>query len=562
MPTRKEYLARLSELEQERQPLEPTWRLLSENFQPRRASFFDEVNGNPQASKKASSLINNTPLLAVRTLASGMMAGITSPARQWFMLTTPDPAMAELAGPKQWLKDVADRILEAFARSNVYNALHETYTQLPTFGTGAMHVDFDAATLLRAYVYPVGRYYLCNNAELRVDACYRKTRIRAKDLAKRFGEEKCSNNTRNLLQQKKGDTWVDVLHVVEPNKERSAGAIGHTGMAYRSAWLEINASDTDALLGTGGYEEFPVMAPRWVVAGEEVWGHGPALEALGDARELQLLEKRQGTLIDKLTDPPMAGPSNLTDVSLVPGAVNLFDAAGPAQRLAPIQDVPPGALQWTGGRTRTLEQRINAALYADLWLSMLGPQGPQMTAREVAERHEEKMLQLGPVLEALHSELLSPLINRTFGLLLRHGLIPPPPEELQGMELKVEYVSIMAQAQRLLGSTAVERLTGYVLGLAQVNPEVLDKVNFDQAVDEYGNMLGVPPSLVRTDDEVAAMRAQRAQAQAAAQAQAEATQAVQNISALGKTPVQEDNALGKMLGALGPVAGATAGGAE
>jgi hypothetical protein len=173
-----------------------------------------------------------------------------------------------------------------------------------------------------------------------------------------------------------------------------------------------------------------------------------------------------------------------------------------------------------------------------------------ITAREIQERHEEKLLMLGPVLERLNDELLDPLIDRTFGIMLRRGLIPPPPEELQGMELNVEYVSVMAQAMKLTGITSIERFMSFAGNLAGVNPGVLDKVDFDQAVDEYANMVGVPPSMIKDDDTVAKIREQRAQQQAAMQQAEMAAQGAQTAKTLSETQVTDENVVGQMINNL------------
>jgi hypothetical protein len=214
-------------------------------------------------------------------------------------------------------------------------------------------------------------------------------------------------------------------------------------------------------------------------------------------------------------------------------------------------EIPPAAIAVVGAEIREHEARIKTAFFADLWLSLTQGDAGQMTAREVVERHEEKMLQLGPVMERLTDELLDPLIDRAFGILLRNGDLPPPPEELLGMELRVEYLSILAQAQKLVGTSAVERLASFVGNLAGVRPEVLDKVDFDEMVDAYGGMLGVPPQLIRPDEDVAELRQARAQAQAQAeQAQAMAA-SVQGAKVLSETDTGGDNALTRMLANMG-----------
>ena len=168
----------------------------------------------------------------------------------------------------------------------------------------------------------------------------------------------------------------------------------------------------------------------------------------------------------------------------------------------------------------------------------------RMTATEVAERHEEKLLMLGPVLERLHNELLDPLVDITFSRMLESGLVPPAPEELQGMELNVEFVSMLAQAQRAIGTNSIDRYTNTMGAIAQMKPDVLDKFDSDAWADNYADMLGIDPELIVADKEVAIIRQQRAQAQQQA-AQAEAQQrAAENVAKLGNT--NPDNVMDMM----------------
>ena len=198
-----------------------------------------------------------------------------------------------------------------------------------------------------------------------------------------------------------------------------------------------------------------------------------------------------------------------------------------------------------------VRNRIQRAFYEDLFLMLANSDRRQITAREIEERHEEKLLALGPVLEQVNQDLLDPLTDIVFDIHMRQGLIPPPPQELQGMDLKVEYVSIMAQAQKMLGIAGVDRFTGFVGQLAAADPSVLDKIKADKVVDVYADMTSVPPNIVRSDDEVKLIRDQRAKAQQA-QAQAQAMQMqVQNAQALSQTKLEGDSALDELLGTVG-----------
>jgi hypothetical protein len=162
-----------------------------------------------------------------------------------------------------------------------------------------------------------------------------------------------------------------------------------------------------------------------------------------------------------------------------------------------------------------VRQRIRGSYYADLFMMLANDTRSGITATEVAERHEEKMLMIGPVLERLHDELLKPLIDMTFDRCVEANILPPAPKELHGVELNTEFISTLAQAQRIVSAQGMDRLLATVGNIAGLNPGVLDKINFDQAVDDYGQMYGVNPEIIVPDDVVAKQRAARAkQAQA------------------------------------------------
>lgn len=553
------YLMRHEALKSERSTWDSHWRELSDFIQPRRSRFIGSTPGN-QGGKKNDSIINGTATWAARTLSSGMMSGITSPARPWFRLTTPDPELSEFGAVKDWLYVVEERIRLAFMRSNIYNSLHVVYQDLAWAGTACMHVEDDFESVLRSLVFPVGQYSLACDARGVVNAVFREYGMTVAQLVKEFGLEACSDMVQSQFRSNQLDQWVEVVHVMEPNGQREPGKIGPKGKRTNSCWFE-KSGDEHKVLRESGYDEFPCMAPRWAVTGEDVYGSGPSMDALGDVRALQTLERRGAQAFDKIVNPPMSAPSDmlaLGEVSLMPGAIIPVSGNNPAMRFQPALDIRPEAITVVENKIRQHEMRIKTAFFADIWLMFAQADGPQMTATEVAKRQEEKMLQLGPVLERVQDELLDPLIRRTFSILWRNHYLPDPPPELSG-GLRVEYISPMAQAQKLLGSGAIERVFSFVGNMAGVNPDILDMVDMDQAVQEYSNMYGVPPRVVRTDKQVAAIRKARAQAKQAAAQQEQAMAAAQSAKLLSETDMSGDSALTRAVNTLGPQAAAGTG---
>jgi hypothetical protein len=266
------------------------------------------------------------------------------------------------------------------------------------------------------------------------------------------------------------------------------------------------------------------------------------MEALGDVKQLQHEQLRKAQAIDYQTKPPLQVPTSMKnrDVDSLPGGITYVDPAGNGIRSAFDVNL---RLDYLLQDIQDCRGRVSGAFYADLFLMLATAPNTRMTATEVAERHEEKLLMLGPVLERLHNELLDPLIDITFNRMIQSGVLPPAPEELQGMDLNVEFVSMLAQAQRAIGTNAVDRFVGNLGAIAQMKPDILDKFDADQWADIYADMLGVDPSLIVADKEVALVRQTRNQAMAAKEQAAAMQQQSQTVKNMAQAPTGSNNAL-------------------
>lgn len=499
--------SRWMNLKDERASWDVHYRELAEYILPRHIRI--NTSDTNKGSKKNDKILNGTATRALRVLASGMMAGITSPARRWYRLTTPDPKKVDAPGVRAWLDNTETKMFTAFARSNMYNVLAMLYEDIGCFATSPILVEEDDEDIIRAFNIPVGSYVMATDENGRMHSIIREIAMTAEQLVNRFGLEATSDAVKQSVSRGRLDDRYDVLHAIMPNDEMIVGAIGAKGMEIASLWLEVSSKD-NTFLGIGGYHEFPVMAPRWDVTGNDVYGTGPGMDALGDIKALQELERRKLQAMSKIVNPPMKGPSSLRAgrPSIMAGDMTYVDVTAQGQGFEPAHQVDPRALM-IGEVVSEHERRISSAFYADLFLVMT-QRSYTKTAREVDELHEEKMLQLGPVLERLQDELLDPLIDRVFGIMLRRGMLEPPPQALAGDDLRVEYISILSQAQKMLGTIAIERIIGFVSAASDRVPEMLDKIDWDQVVDELGDLMGVPTNIVRSDDDVEQLREKRA----------------------------------------------------
>ncbi|AUR82069.1 head to tail connecting protein [Vibrio phage 1.021.C._10N.222.51.F9] len=549
MPTIIQFNKRLEALRSERSTFIPLYRELSDYHLAHRGRFL--TSDRNKGYKRNTKQINNTSRMSARTLASGMMSGITSPARPWFRLGTGESSLDDVQAVKVWLHEVQQIMYKVFSHSNVYNSLHQLYAELGVFGTAAMGVFHDFENVIWCKPYTVGSYMIGLNAQNISNTFYREYEISVAQCIKQFGIENVSESVKQQWEKGNSEAWVKIIHAVEPNDDRDGISPLARDKAWRSVYYEKSSGTKEGqskFLRESGFDEFPILTPRWDVTAEDVYATDcPGITTLGDTKALQLAERRKYQAIDKMVNPPLQGPSSLKN-KLNGGSVGPNDIIWHEQNsegLRSIYDFRPdlGALS---NEIMTVEGRIKRGFYEDLFLMLANTDRRQITAREVAEKHEEKLLMLGPVLERLHTELLDPLIDRTFNILQQNGVLPVPPPELQNRELNVEYVSVLAQAQRLVATGAVDRLVGFVGQASQLWPEARHKVNINQGINEYAESLGVDPALVRSDEEVA----QRVQVEAQQAAQAQAMAAAEQGANIAKTASETDTGGENALGAV------------
>lgn len=559
------------ELETQRSTYLTLYRDLADFILPRRIRLtLSDVNKGDRRNQK---IIDSTGTLAMRTLRSGMMSGITSPARPWFRNTTADPELAEYGPVKNWLYTVDERMRWVLLRSNAYNALHVCYGDIGTFAIHAMVMEPDFENVVRFYPMPIGTYCVANNEKRKVDVFTRSFPMTVRNVVNTFGKtdertgkadwSSISNFVKDLYDKGNYQTWINICHAIQPNDEYDQDRISAKYKKYASCYYEDGAQGTNNYMGhpdermkmlrESGYDNFPVLAPRWEAAGEDAYGSDcPGITALGDIKALQIMQKRKAQAIEKMVNPAMTGPTTLKTqrVSLLAGDITFADEREGMKGFRPVHEVDP-RIQEMLLDIQDHQQRIRRACFEDLFLMLASDDRKDVTATEIVERKEEKLLALGPVLEQLNQDLLDPLIDNLFEIMLKRGMIPPPPQELKGQKLKTEYVSVMAQAQKLVGIGGIERLYSFAGSIAAMSPTaaaaVERKLDIEQSIDVYADIVSVPPGIVRPDEEVKKIQAAQDQAMQAQQNAEVANQAAGAAKTLSETQLGGDSALNQMI---------------
>jgi len=567
---REQDMSLVAQMDNERSSFISHWRDIADYILPRRARF--NVTDVNKGDKKNQKIIDGTATLAQRTLKSGMMAGLTSPARPWFRLTVPDQDFSEVQSVNVWLHDVTKRMGSVMLKSNLYNSLPQVYGDMGNFGTGCMFVEPDAEKVFRTYVFPIGSYMLANDDKNRVRVFAREFRLTVRQVVMKFSVmaddgqmdmKNISQHVRDLWKQGQTEQWVDICHVIKPNDDFNPKKSHSKYKRYVSRYYEVgtagdrkdylNGQGYDTYLSESGYDYFPILAPRWQTTGEDVYGTDcPGMTALGDVRQLQVEQKRKAQGIEKGINPAMVAPTSMrkSKTSIIAGDVTFTDEREGTKGFRKAHDV-----QLDLGNLiediRDIRNIIRRAYYEDLFLMIAQSDRRTVTATEINERVEEKNFSLGPLLEQSNGDLYDPLIDIIYYLMDERGMIPPAPPELEGMEIKAQYISIMAQSQKMVGVSVLERYASFAaeIGTATQDRRAMLKTRWDEMLDEYADRSGLSPNLTRTDEEVDEIMAQEAQQAQQARVLQGAEMAGKAAKSLSEAKLTEDSALKRLVGA-------------
>ena len=496
----KSLLSRYERLEGQRQNWETHWQEVADYMQPRKA---DVTKKRARGDKRMEQVFDSSPIQAVELLAASLHGMLTNPSTPWFTLRFKDEDIDNEDEAKLWLEASTDAMYTAFNRSNFQQEIFELYHDLITFGTAAMFIEEDDDDIIKFSTRHINEVFIAENDKGRIDTIYRRFNISARAAIQKFGES-VSSDVQGKSNKNPYDE-VEILHAVYPRSEFNPNKKDKANMPFESVYMEYKNGNE---LSVGGFKEFPFVVPRYLKASNEIYGRSPAMTALPDVKMLNEMCKTTIKAAQKQVDPPLLVPDDgfLLPVRTVPGGLNFY-RSGTRDRIEPLNIGANNPLGLNMEQQR--RDSIRAVFYVN---QLMMQQGPQMTATEVIQRNEEKMRLLGPVLGRLQSELLKPLIDRVFAILLRNNMLPQAPEFLSGRDIEIEYVSPLAKAQKSTELQSIMRAVEILGSLANVAP-VFDYVNFDNLVKHLADIVGVPQKILKSQSQVNAERQQAQQQQ-------------------------------------------------
>ncbi len=487
--------------------------------------------------------IRDVTLLALRTLTAGMYGGLSSPSERWFELRVGLPGFDDDPEVKQWLTQVENILFEALAGSNYYTAAQQEYQMIGSIGTGPMMIVSDPKTVLRYELISPGEYCLAQNAQNRIDTMFRKFPMTIRQVVETFGIDNVSPSTAMTYRRRSNvDESTDIVHVIIPMEDEwYQGYDIPLDAQFASFYYEEGKEGATEFLAVGSYSSQPFVAPRWATMDNSTYGYSPASENMQTAKLFNTIWETLVKAAHKKVDPPLQGPPSARRLDMRPGAFN--EVGGSGDKITNLFSIEYD-FGTVGQILSILEDDIYSGMYNDLFSVFMRNASTEKTATETVELAVEKLTMLGPVIERNHGEMHEPHLERAFDILSRQGYLPPTPKALDGIPINIEFVSMLAQAQKAKQAGKLNQFLGIIANMASVVGETaIDAINVDETINTYANIYAITPNILVDQNERDRIRADRAQQLQAMQQLEAAEMAAKTAKTASGASLEGDNLL-------------------
>jgi len=508
-----EILEEYEDMKQTRANWERMWQEIAEYMIPQRADFTVKQSSGEQRREK---IYEGTAVRALERSAAGLHNTLTSSAVPWFHLKV-QRALQEDRDVQLWIEEAERRLYDVFASpdSNFHPALHEFYLDLVGFGTGILYVVDEPGMGPRYRSYFLGQCFLMQDNLSRVDGVLRVYEHTARQLVQEYGEEGVPESVLRSYNSKDENKKFECLHCVKKRRNHDVNAVGNLNMPWMSVYILM---DQKHVLRESGFEEFPYIVSRWSRNSEELYGRGPGTSALPDVKMINLMEKVGLKALQKVVDPPLLVPDDgfLNPVRTQPGGLNYYRAGlGRDDRIIPLQT--GGRLDLNESKIGQVRESINKTFFLDL-LELPGPTAAdgdvmRFSATEINARQRDRLSVLGPIVSRQEVEFLAPMVMRTLGVMESNGMLSPAPPALMNADFRVEYANPVSISMRTGELNSIAQLIQFLLPIAQIDPSVVQRFNTGRIAELGAEILRVPPSVLRTEEEMQELMLAQRQAQ-------------------------------------------------
>lgn len=470
------------------------WNEVTQYFIPRKDNVY---NARPAGDKRNDLIYDSTPMHAAELLASALHGMLTNPTSQWFGLSTGNPEIDRDDDVKAWMQDSSMRMIQVLNNSNFQSEIHEVYLDLVTMGTSTILIEEDEEEIVRCTSRPIHGCIVFENHKNKIDTVYYEYELELQQIVELWGDKLPQDFLDKAMQNP--EAKEKIIHAVEPRKKYDTDSISPTRMKFASYRV---LRCLNLLLEEKGFREMPYAVPRWSKLSGETFGRSPAMKCLPDAQMLNKMKKATIEAAQLVVSPTLQVPDDgvLLPIKTRPGSINYY-RAGTKDRIEPLNT---GANIGLGeDMMQTVRTQIMQAFYID---QLQLANNNRMTTVEVNQRRDEQLRLLSPILGRLHNELLKPLVDRVFSVMLRKKQFLTPPEALAGAALEIKYTSMLAKAHLAAEGDNFQRFLGMVAPVLQMQPDISDKINGDEVIEYAASIYGVPHLVLNKKSEVAKIR--------------------------------------------------------
>ncbi len=499
-----EYLDKHAQLKDERTDMQGQWEKITRYVLPSRDAWEDDANAEP--AKRGREISDGRAVKDAQTMANGFIGWNAGPAVKWMKLRLLIDELNDMVGVKDWLEICEKRVYIMFHRSNFYDALAELYLDLVTIGTGTMLIEESAEDFTINYStrHPK-ESYLIEGTNDKVQGLQRDVWLTGRNALERYGHD---------LKDETYDRFVDepqkkyrFLHVIHPRSDRRIYSGLSVDMAYASVELY---PDDETILRESGYDEFPAIVGRWRKNSNSPYGWSPAMDALTDITRANEVKKTMIDVAHRAAEPILNIPQEMSRrLNLSPLGANVYKT--PDRRIFPTE--LGSGYPLADNVLEQLHEIIDEHFMVPLFM-MLQRLERDVTATEIVERQGERIAGMAGPLNRQNSEILGPAVLRTFKIMWRAGMLPPPPAALltTGAPLDVEFTGLLSQAQRRYQQgNSMNAGLATISGLVQMTQSIglLDNLDMDDMTRKIAEESGFPASSIAELPEVKKKRMAR-----------------------------------------------------
>ena len=572
-----------ADLDKAHQKMVPLWRDARDYIVPFRGNFSKDKDDFPVPNW--NKIIDGTGTHAAYILRAAMTAGLAGPQKPWQNITLYDQKLAEEPEVKRWLYSYNAILRFLYLRSTFYKVLPTNFLDSVIFGTGLTAVEESIDDIIHYKSLDIGQCRIGVDYEGKIDKLGRHYKMNVGQIVDKFGTNPLNGQKDflNISERVKGmylnqthtgsshdhpqsggnkETYVEIRHIVKPNKHWNKNKKGDLYRRYLSVYYEYAGAD-HSISATGAYnyrdskflsikgtDFFPILGARIEPNERSPYAlNSPAITALPDVKSLQALYSDVIDQSELMVRPPMNVPTSLDNqkVSIVSGDVTYSDYFQGQNKIEPILSPALNHLEPMRTLYVDLRTKIEKHFWNDVVMPFMGVR-KELTKYEAEKIDADSMFVMSHMVDQYNYDFFSRNVDVAHYIAEKRKLIPPPPPSIQGMDLKIEFISPMAKSQKVMGLDRIERFMMGMMQYAQIKPEIRHKINAFELVDVLGDTSAIPPELIN-DDETANMlmqqEMQQQMAMAQAQQQEQESKAIKNLAG---SEVKEDNALGAIMG--------------